>query len=146
VVPFVDGWRGTGLLLAASGFLGANLFTQVPVAVASVMLHRDSTVAATNPFPIDQIRTAFTLFGLRINRILPPLVSPPQPVYTEIEVPVPTSEAVVTAVSEVEETTVDTIVEPAASPEPATSEPAMPENSSPDSPTTDPDSSSAEKP
>ncbi len=81
VVPFPAGWRVLGLLLAGIAFLAANLFAQVPVNVLGVMLHSDSVFAATAPYPLEQIRSSFSLFGLQVTRILPPIVleTPPAP-------------------------------------------------------------------
>lgn len=82
ITPFAPVGRVTALLIAAIAFLGANLFTQVPVAVVSVLLTSEATYAATLPFAIDQVRQRFTLLGLPVNQILPSLVaeSPLQPV------------------------------------------------------------------
>ncbi|MCL6435175.1 MAG: low-complexity tail membrane protein [Leptolyngbyaceae cyanobacterium HOT.MB2.61] len=81
VVPFPAGWRVLGLLLAGIAFLAANLFAQVPLSVLGVMLHSDSVFAATAPYPLEQIRFSFSLFGLQVTRILPPIVleTPPAP-------------------------------------------------------------------
>ncbi|MBD2038100.1 low-complexity tail membrane protein [Leptolyngbya sp. FACHB-321] len=72
-VSFLPKWRFFGLLLAAGAFLGSNLFMQVPISVASVMLTTESAFAATPPYPLESIRRSFTLVGLRVNRFLPPL-------------------------------------------------------------------------
>lgn len=79
VVPFPVQWRGAGLLVAAIAFLGSNLFAQVPASVLSVMLHDDSTFAATHPYPLEQIRPSFSVLGLQINQILPPVIPDVQP-------------------------------------------------------------------
>lgn len=79
VTPFAGAGRVGALLLAAIAFLGANLFTQVPVAVLSVLFTSETTFAATLPFAPDQIRQSFTLLGFPVNQILPPLVSEPTP-------------------------------------------------------------------
>lgn len=75
VVPLPAEWRGAGLLLAAIAFLGCNLFAQVPVSVLSVMLTSESAFAATVPYPLEQIRSRFTLLGLPVNQILPPILA-----------------------------------------------------------------------
>lgn len=67
-----------GLLIAAVAFFACNLFVQVPLSVASVMLSSESTVTAVSPYPLEQIRPNFTLIGLQLNQILPPVV-PPEP-------------------------------------------------------------------
>ena len=73
-VSALPGGRATGLLLAAAGFLGSNLFLQVPVSVAGVMLTNDSDFAKLPPYPLEQVRQSFTLLGLQLRQILPPLV------------------------------------------------------------------------
>ncbi len=72
---FPGEWRLAGLAVAAIGFLACNLFTQVPVAVLAVMLHSDTDFAATNPYSLGQIRANFSVYGFRVNQILPPLVT-----------------------------------------------------------------------
>lgn len=76
IAPFGNA-RLLGLLLAAIAFLGANLFLQVPVSVASVMLTGEVPFAATPPYAIDQIRPNFSLLGFPVNQILPPVVVAP---------------------------------------------------------------------
>ncbi|MBM0740561.1 low-complexity tail membrane protein [Phormidium sp. CLA17] len=75
VAPFSIESRGLGLLLAAIAFLGSNLFLQVPVSVASVMLTSDSAFASTEPYPLDQISQYFTRLGLPVSQLLPEVVS-----------------------------------------------------------------------
>jgi hypothetical protein len=89
ITPFALLGRLTALLIAAIAFLGANLFTQVPVAVLSVLFTSEATFAATLPFATDQVRQRFTLLGFPVNRILPPLVLETTPV-PAIAVPQPT--------------------------------------------------------
>lgn len=74
ITPFGSN-RFMGLLVAVIAFLGANLFTQVPVAVLSVLFSREATYTTTLPFATDQIRQRFTLLGLPVNQILPPIVA-----------------------------------------------------------------------
>ncbi|UBF28611.1 low-complexity tail membrane protein [Kovacikia minuta CCNUW1] len=74
VVSFPVEWRGAGLLLAAIAFLGSNLFAQVPASVLSVMLNSEAEFLTTNPYPLEQIRHNFSLFGLQVNQILPPVI------------------------------------------------------------------------
>lgn len=74
--------RLLGLLAAALAFLGCNLFLLLPVNVARLMLTKDDTFAATEPYPADLIRRDFTIFGFQLRRVLPPLttnVSPQTP-------------------------------------------------------------------
>jgi hypothetical protein len=80
VVPFSGGWRLLGLGLAAIGFLGCNLFFQVPIAVAGVMLTSETSFATTVPHPLEQVRQHFTLLGFPLDRLLPPLIPDPTPV------------------------------------------------------------------
>ncbi len=74
VIQFPIEWRGAGLLLAAIAFLGSNLFAQVPASVLSVMLTGEPTFASTSPYPEKLIGQDFSLLGLKINQILPPMV------------------------------------------------------------------------
>lgn len=77
ITPFTFAGRFGGLVVVAIAFLGANLFTQVPVAVLSVLLTSESTFAATLPFATDQISQRFTAIGLPVNQILPAIVAEP---------------------------------------------------------------------
>ena len=94
VVPFSIESRGLGLLIAAIAFLGCNLFLQVPISVASVMLTSDSAFASTKPYPLEQISQHFTSLGLPVSQLLPEflenwaIASPPMstPVVVQPEV------------------------------------------------------------
>lgn len=83
VTPFAGGGRGLGLLLAAIAFCVGNVFLQVPVSVGRILLVRDAKLLATEPWPLEQVRQKFTLFGLPVNQILPPL--PPEQTHLEPE-------------------------------------------------------------
>ncbi len=83
VVSFLPGWRLLGLLLSAGAFLASNLFMQVPISVASVMLTTESAFAATPPHLLESIRRSFTLVGLRVNQFLPLLRSDVKPALVE---------------------------------------------------------------
>ncbi|HEY9906409.1 MAG TPA: low-complexity tail membrane protein [Thermosynechococcaceae cyanobacterium] len=102
----LPGGRLTGLLLAAVGFFGSNLFLQVPASVAGVMLAQAATFEATPPFPAEQIQQNFTLLGLQVRRILPPLVLEPistlEPVATvpQVEVRMKPTDSVDSTVEE----------------------------------------------
>jgi len=72
--------RILGLLLGAIAFFACNLFLQVPVSVLGVMLTSEAAFATTSPYPVEQIQQRFTLVGLPISQILPPLVSDSQAV------------------------------------------------------------------
>jgi len=74
VVPFPATWRVVGLLLAAIAFLACNLFLQVPVSVARILLLSEAEFAATEPYPVDRIQRDFTIPGIKVNQILPPVV------------------------------------------------------------------------
>jgi hypothetical protein len=74
VAPFPATWRIAGLLLAAIAFLTCNLFLQVPVSVARILLLSEAEFAATEPYPIDKIQRDFTLPGIKVNQILPPVL------------------------------------------------------------------------
>jgi hypothetical protein len=79
VTPFASDSRWLGLLVAAISFLGANLFLQVPISVVSALLTSESTFAATTPYPLEQIRSDFTLLGIPVNQILPAVIAAPTP-------------------------------------------------------------------
>jgi hypothetical protein len=71
VSPLGSGWRLVGLLGAAFAFLASNLFLQVPLAVAQVLLTRDSEFATTEPYPVENVHQDFTMPGIKVNQILP---------------------------------------------------------------------------
>jgi hypothetical protein len=79
VTPFTPESRWLGLLVTAIAFLGVNLFLQVPISVLSVMLTSESAFATTNPYPLESIRSDFTLLGLPVNQVLPAIVVEPEP-------------------------------------------------------------------
>lgn len=68
--------RGAALLIAAIAFLGSNLFLQVPVSVLSVLLTSDSAFATTPAYPKERITQDFTVPGIQVAKILPPLIRP----------------------------------------------------------------------
>jgi len=57
------------ILIAAIAFFFSNLFIQVPVSVFLVLLTNSQTLTNTQP-PIN-IAQEFTIFGIRVNKILP---------------------------------------------------------------------------
>jgi hypothetical protein len=71
VAPFAPGWRIAGLLWAGLAFLVSNLFLQVPLSVAQVLLISESEFAATEPYPVEKIPQDLTIPGVRVNQILP---------------------------------------------------------------------------
>jgi len=62
-----------GLLLAAVAFLVSNLFFQVPLSALRVLLTSNAKAEATEPYPVAQIRQDFSVLGLQVQQILPPL-------------------------------------------------------------------------
>ncbi|MBD2000044.1 low-complexity tail membrane protein [Leptolyngbya sp. FACHB-541] len=78
VTPFSG--RLVGLLVAASAFLGCNLFLQVPLSVVRVLLAGEAKFAAAEPYPLERVGQDFTVLGLRVKQILPAIAPPPQPV------------------------------------------------------------------
>lgn len=70
----VPGGSLGGLLLAAVAFLLSNLFLQVPASVLPVLLTSESQLAATEPYPVTKISKDFTLIGIWVKQILPPIV------------------------------------------------------------------------
>lgn len=82
LAPLSSGLRIIGILLSSAAFLAVNLFTQVPASVLSAMLNSDTKFAATSPYPTAQIPQAFSLIGLQVNQILPPITAavPPEPI------------------------------------------------------------------
>ena len=83
-VSFLPASHGLGLLLAAVAFFACNLFVQVPVSVASVMLSREATFTATRPYPLEQVRQSFTIVGLQFQKILPTMLPAAQPVLAPV--------------------------------------------------------------
>lgn len=71
VASIVPGWRIVGLLGAGVAFLASNLFLQVPLSVAQVLLTSQAEFEQTEPYPTDQIPQSFTIPGIKVKRILP---------------------------------------------------------------------------
>ncbi len=71
----VPEWRGLGLVVGTIGFLASNLFLQVPVSVVQVLLVSDAQFRTTEPYALEQIPQNFSIFGLRVNQIVPALVA-----------------------------------------------------------------------
>jgi hypothetical protein len=71
VAPLAPRWRIVGLLWAGLAFLVSNLFLQVPLSVAQVLLTSESEFAATEPYPVEKTPQDFTIPGVRVNQILP---------------------------------------------------------------------------
>lgn len=73
MVGFLPQWRSVALLLAALAFLASNLFLQIPVSVARVLVTNDTEFAAIKPLPLEKIQQNFTIIGVRVNQIVPQL-------------------------------------------------------------------------
>ncbi|MDZ7956787.1 MAG: low-complexity tail membrane protein [Aulosira sp. DedQUE10] len=73
IASFLPQWRSLGLLLAALAFLASNLFLQIPVSVARILVINDTEFAAIKPLPLEKIQQDFTIVGVRVNQILPQL-------------------------------------------------------------------------
>lgn len=71
IAPLAPGWRLAGLLWASLAFLASNLFLQVPLSVAQVLLTSESAFANTEPYPVEKTPQDFTIPGVRVNQILP---------------------------------------------------------------------------
>jgi hypothetical protein len=80
VDPLPDNLRLLGLLVAGVAFFGCNLFLQVPLSVLRVMLTSESKFAETSPYPLEEISQDFSVFGLKLNRLLPPIQAEVQPI------------------------------------------------------------------
>lgn len=83
-VSFLTASHGLGLLLAAAAFFGCNLFVQVPISVASVMLSSESAFAATLPYPLEDVRGSFTIVGLKLKQIVPSVILGVRPVLATV--------------------------------------------------------------
>lgn len=116
VTPWPDAPRGMALLVAVIAFLGINLFTQVPLSAARVLLVSDSQLAATEPYTVERIKQDFTILGLPIGAILPGLLMElPGPALSSTEVTEEATEEVTKSVAGAEipvaETTLEAIAE-----------------------------------
>ncbi len=72
-VPGLPQSRLLGLFIASGSFLFANLFLQVPASVVRVLLTSEPQFAATLPCEAGAIARDFTLIGIRVRSIVPPL-------------------------------------------------------------------------
>lgn len=71
LASYLPQWRSLGLFMAALAFLASNLFLQIPVSVARVLVTNDTEFAAIKPLTLDKINQDFTILGVRVNKILP---------------------------------------------------------------------------
>ncbi|MCF2970806.1 low-complexity tail membrane protein [Synechococcus sp. Nb3U1] len=69
------GTRIAGLVMAALGFWGANLFLQIPVSVARVLLLSEPELAQIEPIPTHQIESQFSVVGSQRTQLLQRLLS-----------------------------------------------------------------------
>lgn len=65
--------HGLSLIVAIVGFLGANLFLQVPLSVLQVLLADDNDCQQAPPYDVRAIGTDFFEPGVKVNQILPSL-------------------------------------------------------------------------
>lgn len=73
IARFLPQWRSLALLLAGLFFLASNLFLQIPLSVARVLVTRETEFAAIEPLSLEKIKQDFTILGVRVNQILPQL-------------------------------------------------------------------------
>lgn len=71
VAGYFPQWRLLGLSIAAIALSLAHLFLQVPLSVLAVLFTNDRTWTEIEPVAVDRIPQLFTLFGLKVNKILP---------------------------------------------------------------------------
>lgn len=135
VLKVPGGWLG-GLVLAAVAFLLSNLFLQVPASVLMVLLTPESRIAAATPYPVAQIPADFTLIGLQVKQILPPIVLAPAPVGSPAAVAnppvVPVAEAPLSKPAESEISQPEAIQPEAVQPETVQPEAIQPESLQPE--------------
>lgn len=62
-----------GLVIAIVGFLGANLFLQVPLSVLQVLQASETEFQQAQPYDPRAIDTSFFELGFKVDRILPDL-------------------------------------------------------------------------
>lgn len=73
LTQFIPQGRSLGLFLAALAFFASNLFLQVPVSLARVLVINDTEFAALEPLSLEKIKQDFTILGVRVNHIVPRL-------------------------------------------------------------------------
>jgi len=71
---FLPEWRLLGLLLAAGAFFASNLFLQIPLSVARVLLVKESEFAAAEVYTSEKVFQDFTLPGWQVEQILPLMI------------------------------------------------------------------------
>ncbi|NMF85776.1 low-complexity tail membrane protein [Nodosilinea sp. P-1105] len=86
ITPFAGWGRLGGVAIASLGFLLANLFLQVPVAVLLVMATANQRFPEVSPYPVEAITADFTYFpGLQLGQILPTVHPPTENVAADLE-------------------------------------------------------------
>jgi hypothetical protein len=101
MTPFGDWGRLGGVAIAALGFLMANLFLQVPVAVLQVLATPDRRFQNVVPYPADRVAADFSWLGLPVGQILPAIAPPTSALQGSLEVQVAprhTEDAIPTAI------------------------------------------------
>lgn len=69
-IALFPGIRWLGVLAAMVGFLGANLFIQIPAAAGMMLVMDDQRVESFTPVEVELIEQEFTVFGKRIPNLL----------------------------------------------------------------------------
>jgi hypothetical protein len=77
VADYFPQWRLLGLLIAGFALLLAHLFLQVPLSVLGVLVTNDRAWNEIEPISVDRIPQLFTLFGFKVNKILPSIAENP---------------------------------------------------------------------
>lgn len=78
LTPFSDWGRLGGVAIAVLGFLMANLFLQIPIAVLQVLATPDRVMAKVPPYAAESVAVDFTCVGLTVGKILPDLANQPR--------------------------------------------------------------------
>jgi hypothetical protein len=65
--------RFLGLGVSAAAFFLANLFLQVPLCMAQVLLTAEAEFAQADPYPATAVLSDFTAIGVAVSRIIPEL-------------------------------------------------------------------------
>ncbi|YAF93815.1 MAG: low-complexity tail membrane protein [Nodularia sp. CChRGM 3473] len=87
LASFLPQWRSLGLLLAALAFFASNLFLQIPVSLARVLVTNDTEFAAIEPLSLEKIKQDFTILGVRVNQIVPQLFPSLREINTDSQKP-----------------------------------------------------------
>ncbi|MEO0985088.1 MAG: low-complexity tail membrane protein [Cyanobacteria bacterium J06639_14] len=77
--PFVGQSRTTGWLICAASFLLANLFVQVPASILPMLMVSPQKLMTVQPYEPSQVLQDFTIFGIRVSRILPAFTASSSP-------------------------------------------------------------------